>query len=61
MEFYHEERSGVTDINAGNIGIKIRELRELLRVCKNPVVAKTIQNDLTSYLAIKDLFDRDKD
>lgn len=37
--------------------LQIEETKELLRECKDPNKAKILQNELTSYLAIKDILD----
>lgn len=39
------------------INTKINELRCLLRDCKNPNYKRQLEVDLTSYMAIKNLFD----
>jgi len=36
---------------------KIKELRELLHEARNPVIIRTLQNDLETFTAIKKIID----
>jgi len=53
-EVYYESIS-VTDYY--EIVSKIKLYREILKTAKNPVILKTTRRDLTSWLAIKKLYD----
>lgn len=44
-------------INRTTVNIKIKELTELLKVCKIPAHRDRIEVDLKSYRAIRKLFD----
>lgn len=44
-------------ITKANIGFKIKELEELVRTAKHPQIKKNFERELTSYRAIKKLFD----
>ena len=47
-----------TSVDIVLIIIQIKETKQLLKECKDPAKAKILQNELTSYLAIKDIFDK---
>ena len=46
-------------VNRANINSIIKEHERLVRECKNVNLKRHFENMLKSYLAIKDLFDRE--
>lgn len=44
-------------ITKANIGFKIKELEDLVKTTNNPHIRRNFERELTSYRAIKRIFD----
>ena len=55
--YYNVEYISVNIVNKATVNIKIKELKELIKVCKHPIILEQFKTDLTSYLTVKRLID----
>tara|TARA_Y100000588_G_scaffold245324_1_gene259630 strand:+ start:9186 stop:9404 length:219 start_codon:yes stop_codon:yes gene_type:complete len=56
-ENLQNECTNINNINKTTVSIKIKELEKLVKETKNPQLRKNFENDLTSYKAIRKIFE----
>jgi len=56
-ENLQNECININNINKTTVSIKIKELEKLVKETKNPQLRKNFENDLTSYKAIRKIFE----
>tara|TARA_Y100001960_G_scaffold333922_1_gene442357 strand:- start:61815 stop:62033 length:219 start_codon:yes stop_codon:yes gene_type:complete len=56
-ENLQNECVNINNINKTTVIIKIKELEKLVKETKNPQLRKNFENDLTSYKAIRKIFE----